>query len=157
MDGWMGTGWVDVHTSSDLMKRSVSFFPKLWDLPVYYLNHPAERILTLGCPGAQANMAVAWDSGSEPIYRSEHLAGEGATSPRVYLDAGHHLVFNPAAVQDSGRKCCKLNLSERLAATPNTLIKTSSSIRFYVLLGSIRALCSTVVSFSEGSIICCSL
>lgn len=90
------------------MKLSVSSSPQLWDLPVFYLNHPAEYVLTLGCPGAQANMAVAWDYGSEPIYRSEHLAG--ATSPRLYLDAGHHLVFNPAAVQDSGKNCCKLTL-----------------------------------------------
>uniref|UniRef100_H3D192 Ig-like domain-containing protein n=1 Tax=Tetraodon nigroviridis TaxID=99883 RepID=H3D192_TETNG len=79
-----------------------------WDLPVYYLNHPAEHILTLGCPGAQANMAVAWDFGSKPIYRSEYLAGRGVTSPRLYLDAGHHLVFDPAEVRDSGKNCCKL-------------------------------------------------
>lgn len=92
------------------MKLCVSFSHQLWDLPVYYLNHPAERILTLGCPGAQVNMAVAWDSGLEPIYRSEHLAGGGAKSPRLYLDAGHHLVFNPAAVQDSGKNCCKLTV-----------------------------------------------
>lgn len=87
------------------MKLSVSSSPQLWDLPVYYVNHPAEQVLTLGCPGAQANMAVAWDAESKPIYRSAHLAGGGATSPRLYLDAGHHLVFNPAEVQDSGQNC----------------------------------------------------
>lgn len=48
-------------------------------------------------------MAVAWDRGSEPIYRSEHLLGGDAGSHRLYLDVGHHLVFNPATVQDSGR------------------------------------------------------
>lgn len=47
-------------------------------------------------------MAVAWDSGSKPIYRSEHLLGGDASSSRLYLDAGHHLVLNPATVQDSG-------------------------------------------------------
>lgn len=47
-------------------------------------------------------MAVAWDSGSKPIYRSTHLLGGDAGSHRLYLDAGHHLVFNPAMVQDSG-------------------------------------------------------
>lgn len=48
-------------------------------------------------------MAVAWDSGAKPIYRSKHLlGGDAASSHRLYLDAGHHLVFNPATVQDSG-------------------------------------------------------
>ncbi|XP_003977925.2 Ig-like V-type domain-containing protein FAM187A isoform X1 [Takifugu rubripes] len=81
---------------------------QLWDLPVYHLNHPAKHLLTLGCPGAQANMAVAWDKGSKPIYRSKHLLGGDASSHRLYLDAGHHLVFNPATVQDSGIYTCWL-------------------------------------------------
>lgn len=101
---------MDASSRSDLMKLFVSFPPQLWGLPAYYLNHPAEHILTLGCPGAQANMAVAWDSGSEPIYRSKYLSGEGETSPRLYVDAGHHLVFKPAAVQDSGKNSGKLSL-----------------------------------------------
>ncbi|XP_071331118.1 Ig-like V-type domain-containing protein FAM187A isoform X2 [Trachinotus anak] len=74
------------------------------EVPVFYLNHPADRVLTLGCPGARPNMAVAWDRGSEPIYRSEHLAGSNssATPPRLLIDTGHHLVFKPATSQDSG-------------------------------------------------------
>ena len=78
------------------------------EVPVLYLNHPAERILALGCPGARPNMAVAWDRGSEPIYRSEHLAGRNvdATTPRLTIDTGHHLVFTPAKTQDSGRTVC---------------------------------------------------
>lgn len=85
-----------------ISSNSVSSVAQLWDLPVYHLNHPAQHLLTLGCPGAQANMAVAWDRGSKPIYRSKHLMGGDASSHRLYLDAGHHLVFNPATVQDSG-------------------------------------------------------
>lgn len=70
-------------------------------LPVFYLNHPADRVLALGCPGARSDMAVAWDQGSVPIYRSEHSAG-GNLSTRLLIDTGHHLVFKPAKAQDSG-------------------------------------------------------
>ncbi|KAM6929518.1 Ig-like V-type domain-containing protein FAM187A [Lycodopsis pacificus] len=79
-------------------------------LPVFYLSHAADRILTLGCPGARANMAVAWDRGVEPIYRSERLTGPNlrTTSPRLLIDTGHHLVFQPAKTQDSGVYYCWL-------------------------------------------------
>ncbi|XP_053279897.1 Ig-like V-type domain-containing protein FAM187A [Pleuronectes platessa] len=80
------------------------------DVPVFYLNRPAGRVLTLGCPGARADMAVAWDRGSEPIYRSRHLAGGsiGTEASRLQIDAGHHLVFKPAKLQDTGVYCCWL-------------------------------------------------
>lgn len=80
------------------------------EVPVFYLSHPADRVLTLGCPGARANMAVAWDRGSEPIYRYEHASGRtlGAAPPRLLIDTGHHLLFNPAKIQDSGTKNCLL-------------------------------------------------
>ncbi|XP_050927410.1 Ig-like V-type domain-containing protein FAM187A isoform X1 [Lates calcarifer] len=79
-------------------------------VPVFYLNHPADRVLTLGCPGARPNMAVAWDRGSEPIYRYECSAGSniGATPRRLLIDTGHHLVFKPAKSQDSGVYYCWL-------------------------------------------------
>uniref|UniRef100_A0A3B4TRW6 Family with sequence similarity 187 member A n=2 Tax=Seriola dumerili TaxID=41447 RepID=A0A3B4TRW6_SERDU len=80
------------------------------EVPVFYLNHPADRVLTLGCPRARPNMAVAWDRGSEPIYRSKHLAGSNisATPSRLLIDTGHHLVFKPAKSQDSGVYYCWL-------------------------------------------------
>ncbi|XP_028265164.1 Ig-like V-type domain-containing protein FAM187A [Parambassis ranga] len=80
------------------------------DVPVFFLNHPAERVLTLGCPGARPTMAVAWDRESEPLYRSEHSAGGdvGAPPPRLQIDMGHHLVFNPAEIKDSGVYYCWL-------------------------------------------------
>ncbi|XP_036961595.1 Ig-like V-type domain-containing protein FAM187A isoform X2 [Acanthopagrus latus] len=80
------------------------------EVPVFYLSHPADRVLTLGCPGARANMAVAWDRGSEPIYRYEHATGRtlGASPPRLQIDTGHHLLFNPAKIQDSGIYYCWL-------------------------------------------------
>ncbi|KAG7214307.1 hypothetical protein INR49_023166 [Caranx melampygus] len=79
-------------------------------LPVFYVNHPADQVLTLGCPRALPNMVVAWDRGSEPIYRSKHLAGSNISSmaPRVLIDTGHHLVFKPAKSQDSGVYYCWL-------------------------------------------------
>uniref|UniRef100_A0A3Q3KCX3 Ig-like domain-containing protein n=1 Tax=Monopterus albus TaxID=43700 RepID=A0A3Q3KCX3_MONAL len=79
-------------------------------VPVFYVNHQADSVLALACPGARPNMAVAWDKGSEPIYRSEHSAGGNlsATSPRLVIDPGHHLLFKPAKTQDSGIYYCWL-------------------------------------------------
>lgn len=84
-----------LHQSSDTSAAKVQ---------VFHLNHPAELVLTLGCPGARPNMAVAWDQGSKSIYRFEHSAGGNSsmTPPRLQIDSGHHLVFQPAKVQDSG-------------------------------------------------------
>ncbi|KAK5863974.1 hypothetical protein PBY51_000953 [Eleginops maclovinus] len=80
------------------------------EVPVFYLNHPADRLLVFGCPGAHPNMAVAWDQGTKPIYRDEHLAGLNlsTTPPRLMIDTGHHLVFKPAKTQDSGIYYCWL-------------------------------------------------
>ncbi|CAL8370042.1 unnamed protein product [Lota lota] len=74
-------------------------------LPVFYLSRAANQDLTLGCPGSRPEHAVAWDRGSEPIYRSEHLT---STSPRMHLDVGGHLVFRPAHLEDSGVYYCWL-------------------------------------------------
>ncbi|XP_077371486.1 Ig-like V-type domain-containing protein FAM187A [Festucalex cinctus] len=81
---------------------------KTEEMQVSYLNHPAEQILTIGCPKAKPYMAVAWDRGSEPIYRSQSLGGgkSGVATPRIHIDAGHHLVFTPARLDDSGIYYC---------------------------------------------------
>uniref|UniRef100_A0A3B5AUD9 Family with sequence similarity 187 member B n=1 Tax=Stegastes partitus TaxID=144197 RepID=A0A3B5AUD9_9TELE len=77
---------------------------------VFYLSHPAGQVLILRCHGARPNMAVAWDQGSTPIYRSEHLVGGNPSAPpsRLMIDTGHHLVFQPAKIQDSGVYYCWL-------------------------------------------------
>uniref|UniRef100_A0A673AGI3 Immunoglobulin V-set domain-containing protein n=1 Tax=Sphaeramia orbicularis TaxID=375764 RepID=A0A673AGI3_9TELE len=80
------------------------------EVPVLYLNHPADQILTLGCPGARSNMVVAWDRGSEPLYRSEHKTGS-----RIWIDTGHHLVFKPARTQDSGNLQRSKVIGQRLS------------------------------------------
>ncbi|XP_037627438.1 Ig-like V-type domain-containing protein FAM187A [Sebastes umbrosus] len=79
--------------------------------PVFHLSHPADRVLTLGCPGAQPNSAVAWDRGSQPIYRSQRWAGRDpdAAPIRLVVDSGNHLVFKPAKTEDSGVYYCWLN------------------------------------------------
>uniref|UniRef100_A0A8C6P3A8 Family with sequence similarity 187 member A n=1 Tax=Nothobranchius furzeri TaxID=105023 RepID=A0A8C6P3A8_NOTFU len=79
-------------------------------VPVLFLNHPADRDLVLECPGARPNTAVAWDHGSKPIYRSEHLPGGNSSTPppRLWIDTGHHLVFQPTKAQDSGVYYCWL-------------------------------------------------
>ncbi|XP_030590540.1 Ig-like V-type domain-containing protein FAM187A [Archocentrus centrarchus] len=81
------------------------------EVPVFYLNHPEDQVLTLGCPGAQPNMAVAWDRGSNPIYRYGHSSGTntGSTDLRLLIDTGHHLLFQPAKTQDSGIYYCWLD------------------------------------------------
>lgn len=73
-------------------------------LPVFYLKAPTDRTLTLGCPGARPDMAVAWDRGFKPVYRSERWAGRNLsdTPPRLHVDTGHNLVFQPAKTPDSG-------------------------------------------------------
>ncbi|XP_077413929.1 Ig-like V-type domain-containing protein FAM187A [Vanacampus margaritifer] len=83
---------------------------KTEEMVVSYLNHPADQILTIGCPKARPYMAVAWDRESEPIYRSKSLGGgnSGFSSPRIRIDAGHHLVFTPAQPIDSGVYYCWL-------------------------------------------------
>uniref|UniRef100_A0A3B4GDM3 Family with sequence similarity 187 member B n=1 Tax=Pundamilia nyererei TaxID=303518 RepID=A0A3B4GDM3_9CICH len=75
-------------------------------LPLYYLTHPDGQVLTLGCPGARPDMAVAWDRGNKPIYRSEHSSGADL---RLLIDTGHHLLFQPAQTQDSGVYYCWLH------------------------------------------------
>uniref|UniRef100_A0A3P8VFD5 Family with sequence similarity 187 member A n=1 Tax=Cynoglossus semilaevis TaxID=244447 RepID=A0A3P8VFD5_CYNSE len=79
-------------------------------------------VLTMGCPGAQADMAVAWDRGSEPIYRSKHLSGGnlGPQSSRLQIDTGHHLLFKPAQTEDSGVYYCWIQ--GRPAARINLLV-----------------------------------
>ncbi|XP_012735481.2 Ig-like V-type domain-containing protein FAM187A [Fundulus heteroclitus] len=77
---------------------------------VFFLSHPADRVLALGCPGARPNMAVAWDQGSKAIYRTEETSGGNFShfAPRIKIDTGHHLVFHPAQTQDSGVYYCWL-------------------------------------------------
>ncbi|XP_030222629.1 Ig-like V-type domain-containing protein FAM187A [Gadus morhua] len=79
-------------------------------VPVFYLNRPANQVVTLGCPGSRPQHAVAWDRGSEPIYRSKHLKASNltSTSPRMHLDVAGHLVFRPAHLEDSGVYYCWL-------------------------------------------------
>lgn len=92
------------HSQASVSLRCRSAARRKEEVPVFFLNHPAGHVLTLGCPGARPNMAVAWDQESKPLYRSEHPAGGdvGAPPPRLQIDMGHHLVFNPAEIKDSG-------------------------------------------------------
>ncbi|XP_077587957.1 Ig-like V-type domain-containing protein FAM187A isoform X1 [Stigmatopora nigra] len=80
------------------------------DMQVSYVNHPAGQILTLNCPEARPYVAVAWDRGSKPIYRSQISVDQNSTftSPRIHIDVGHHLVFTPAQIQDSDVYYCWL-------------------------------------------------
>ncbi|XP_075995831.1 Ig-like V-type domain-containing protein FAM187A [Genypterus blacodes] len=75
-------------------------------MSVFYLTRPEDRVLTLGCPGARPNLAVAWDRGSEPLHRSKHMRGRNGS--RLQIDTAHHLVLRPAKPQDSGVYYCWL-------------------------------------------------
>ncbi|KAK0134879.1 Ig-like V-type domain-containing protein FAM187A [Merluccius polli] len=89
---------------------SVKDFLGISSVPVLYLSRPANQDLTLGCPGSRPQHAVAWDRGSEPIYRFDHLTPPNLTSapPRMHLDVGGHLIFRPAHLEDSGIYYCWL-------------------------------------------------
>lgn len=94
-------------------------------LPLYYLTHPDGQVLTLGCPGARPDMAVAWDRGNEPIYRSEHSSGAGA-DPRLLIDTGHHLLFQPAQTQDSGMNSALIRWSHLIGGGSQTFTRDVS-------------------------------
>ncbi|XP_072304730.1 Ig-like V-type domain-containing protein FAM187A [Eucyclogobius newberryi] len=87
---------------------------------VYHLNHPAKTILTIGCPGAKANMAVAWDKGTTPMFKRDHIEPVEGPIPRISIDTGHHLVFNLAQQEDSGEYYCWLQ--GRLVAQIHLLV-----------------------------------
>ncbi|KAJ3586763.1 hypothetical protein NHX12_013156, partial [Muraenolepis orangiensis] len=96
--------------SSMLDSMGISSSSRPAGVPVVYLNRPADKDLTLRCPGSRPQHAVAWDRGSEPIYRAERLAPPHRASPppRRHLDMGGHLVFRPAHLEDSGVYYCWL-------------------------------------------------
>ncbi|KAJ3586765.1 hypothetical protein NHX12_013158 [Muraenolepis orangiensis] len=96
--------------SSMLDSMGISSSSRPAGVPVVYLNRPADKDLTLRCPGSRPQHAVAWDRGSEPIYRAERLAlpHRASPPPRRHLDMGGHLVFRPAHLEDSGVYYCWL-------------------------------------------------
>lgn len=96
---WQWMHWYKLYIYILFLSQSSASSPV--PVPVFYLSHPADGVVTLGCPGARPNMVVGWDQGSKPIYRSENTSS-GSFYPRITIDTGHHLVFNPAKSRDSG-------------------------------------------------------
>ncbi|NXU52316.1 F187A protein, partial [Turnix velox] len=74
-------------------------------LPTQHHKQVAGSDLTIGCPGARPEHAVAWDKGSTRFYRSRYLLGVNR-SMRVFIDHGNHLHFRRIRVSDGGTYFC---------------------------------------------------
>ncbi|XP_064030774.1 Ig-like V-type domain-containing protein FAM187A [Pogoniulus pusillus] len=74
-------------------------------VPTQFHRQPAGSSLTLGCPGARPEHAVAWDRGSVRLYRSRYLLGVNS-SMRVFIDHGDHLHIRRVRLSDRGTYYC---------------------------------------------------
>ncbi|NXL86917.1 F187A protein, partial [Alectura lathami] len=68
-------------------------------------THLLGRDLTIACPGARPEHAVAWDKGSVRLYRSRYLVGVNR-SMRVFIDHGNHLRIRRVRLSDRGTYFC---------------------------------------------------
>ncbi|KAM6312145.1 Ig-like V-type domain-containing protein FAM187A [Podargus strigoides] len=80
---------------------------KSWvpNVPTQFHSHPVGSDLTIACPGARPEHAVAWDKGSFRFYRSRYLIGLNR-STRVFIDHGNHLHIQKVRVSDGGTYFC---------------------------------------------------
>ncbi|XP_069762691.1 Ig-like V-type domain-containing protein FAM187A [Narcine bancroftii] len=78
---------------------------KIPQIPVQTHIQPISYPLTLACPGAKAEHAVAWDKGQFRLYRQEYMMGVNK-SMRMYIDHGNHLVFRAFQLNDIGTYFC---------------------------------------------------
>ncbi|XP_072342331.1 Ig-like V-type domain-containing protein FAM187A [Scyliorhinus torazame] len=74
-------------------------------VPVQTHIHAIGYPLTIACPDARAEHAVAWDKGRRPLYREEYMVGVNR-SMRLYIDQGNHLVFRAIQLNDIGTYYC---------------------------------------------------
>ncbi|NXR07162.1 F187A protein, partial [Semnornis frantzii] len=76
-------------------------------VPTQFHKEPMGSSLTIGCPGARPEHAVAWDKDSVPLYRSQYLLGVNS-SMRVFIDHGNHLHIRRVRRSDRGTYYCWL-------------------------------------------------
>uniref|UniRef100_UPI00398F2EB1 Ig-like V-type domain-containing protein FAM187A n=1 Tax=Pristiophorus japonicus TaxID=55135 RepID=UPI00398F2EB1 len=74
-------------------------------VPVQTYIQAVSYPLTIACPGARPEHAVAWDKGQRQLYRKEYMVGVNH-SMRMYIDQGNHLVFRAVQLNDIGTYYC---------------------------------------------------
>ncbi|KAM6368490.1 Ig-like V-type domain-containing protein FAM187A [Pluvialis apricaria] len=79
--------------------------PWLPHVPTQFHKQTVGSRLTITCPGARPEHAVAWDKESVRLYRSRYLIGVNK-SMRVFIDHGNHLHIQRVQVSDGGTYFC---------------------------------------------------
>ncbi|XP_008493569.1 Ig-like V-type domain-containing protein FAM187A [Calypte anna] len=79
--------------------------PWLPRVPTQFHRQDAGTALTIACPGARPEHAVAWDKDQTRLYRSQYLIGVNK-SMRVFIDHGNHLHIQGLRARDGGTYFC---------------------------------------------------
>ncbi|NWQ86622.1 F187A protein, partial [Burhinus bistriatus] len=79
--------------------------PWLPHIPTQFHKQSVGSDLTIACPGARPEHAVAWDKESVRLYRSHYLIGVNK-SMRVFIDHGNHLHIQRVRASDGGTYFC---------------------------------------------------
>ncbi|XP_069809098.1 Ig-like V-type domain-containing protein FAM187A [Dendropsophus ebraccatus] len=114
------------------------YIPWLPKVPTQLHTHTIGNSLSIACPGAKPEHAVAWDKNDEPLYRTEYLIGINK-SMRVFIDHGNHLNFRTVQYNDKGVYYCwlqgKMKAGFRLAVQidPVTKRKLGDSESVYAI------------------------
>ncbi|XP_008054732.1 Ig-like V-type domain-containing protein FAM187A [Carlito syrichta] len=74
-------------------------------VPVQFHQQRLGHGLIISCPRARPEHAVAWDKGSQPLYRTQYLKGVNR-SMRVFIDHGHQLHIRFTRLSDHGVYYC---------------------------------------------------
>ncbi|XP_044155479.1 Ig-like V-type domain-containing protein FAM187A [Bufo gargarizans] len=102
------------------------YIPWLPKVPTQLHSHPLGSRLTIACPGAKPEQAVAWDKDDKRLYRTEYLIGINK-SMRVFIDHGNHLNFRFVQYNDKGIYYCwlqgKMKAGFRLAVQKDPVKK----------------------------------
>ncbi|XP_073537659.1 Ig-like V-type domain-containing protein FAM187A [Phyllobates terribilis] len=101
--GVLGTLTSLMHSIMNF-KDFIPFVPKV---PTQIHTHQIGSRLSLACPGAKPEHAVAWDKDEDRLYRSQYLIGLNK-SMRVFIDHGNHLNFRAVQNDDKGIYYCWL-------------------------------------------------
>lgn len=109
----------------DIMKLK-DYIPWLPKVPTQFHTHPLGSRLSIACPGAKPDHAVAWDKNDDRLYRTEYLIGINK-SMRVFIDHGNHLNFRFVQFNDEGVYYCwlqgKMKAGFRLAVQSDPVKK----------------------------------
>ncbi|KAM4691935.1 Ig-like V-type domain-containing protein FAM187A [Rhinophrynus dorsalis] len=133
---------MNVYDNLGTIKDHFSWWPKA---PTQLHTHKLGEKLTISCPGARPEHAVAWDKDNKRLYLSKYLIG-AKKSMRIYIDHGNNLHFSFVKDTDKGVYYCwfqgKRKAGFRLAVT-----KGSESYRRFKDPGTIFIIKVVCMSF----------